>query len=410
LLPLLAYIPAMNGGYLWDDDHYITLNKDLRDTAGLARIWTRLGRANGGAPQYYPLTHTTFWIQYQLHGLWSFPYHFVNVLLHALCAVLAWRILLQLKVPGAWLAAAIWAIHPVNVESVAWMTERKNVLSGAFFFLAILAYLKAVREEGWKMDDGEWRMEKTIPRHPPSSILHLPSSSYLLSLLFFLLALLSKTTVSLLPVVLFLILWWKKALNRRHILGLLPFLIIGIPLGLVTAYVERRYVGAIGPDWDFSFVQRILIGGRSVWFYLAKLAWPAHLSFSYHRWVIDASNARQWLYPLAALGMVVAALPRPGIRTGVLSFLVLLFPAMGFFNIYPMRFSFVADHFQYLASLSMIALIVALCSRRLTARLRQISAVLILLALFLTTWNRSGAIPSPATLRRGWREIIWEWR
>src|ERR1019366_4515973 len=267
---MLAYIPALNGKFLWDDDHHVTQNKDLRDLAGLGRIWTRLGLANGGTPQYYPLTHTTFWVQYQVEGAAPFPYHLVNVLLHGISAVLAWRILLQLEVPGAWLAAAVWAIHPVNVETVAWITERKNVLSGFFCLLAVGTYVGGIRENGeWKMEDGKarmedggWKMEDGKSPSAPSSIFHPPSSSYLLSLLFFLLALLSKTPVSVTPVILFLILWWKGQLSIRRVLGLLPFVIAGVGLGLLTATVERRYVGAVGSDWDFSFPQRILIAAR----------------------------------------------------------------------------------------------------------------------------------------------------
>jgi hypothetical protein len=373
LLPLLAYIPALNGNYLWDDDRHVTQNKDLRDLGGLVRIWTRLGLANGGTPQYYPLTHTTFWVQYHLHGTAPFSYHLVNVLLHGISAVLAWRILLRLNVPGAWLAAAVWAIHPVNVETVAWITERKNVLSGTLCLAAVFFYLRGAGRNYW------------------------------LALMLFVLALLSKTTVSVMPAILFLILWWKGRLNRRRVVGLLPFFIAGIGLGLLTATVERRYVGAVGADWDLSFTQRILIAGRAAWFYLGKLLWPARLSFSYSRWPVDATSAGQWLYPLALAGLIVAVFPKPGLRVGVLIFFILLFPAMGFFNIYPMRYSFVADHFQYLASLPMIAMIVAWLSRRCPAALGQIGAAGVLIALFVATWTRAKDFRDNITL---WRDTI----
>src|ERR1019366_4448562 len=232
---MLAYIPALNGKFLWDDDHHVTQNKDLRDLAGLGRIWTRLGLANGGTPQYYPLTHTTFWVQYQVEGAAPFPYHLVNVLLHGISAVLAWRILLQLEVPGAWLAAAVWAIHPVNVETAAWITERKNVLSGFFCLLAVGVFLKS--------GTGVPPVSSGSKQRPDAG-----ATSYFISLLFFLLALLSKTTVSVTPVILFLILWWKGQLSIRRVLGLLPFVIAGVGLGLLTATVERRYVGAVGSD------------------------------------------------------------------------------------------------------------------------------------------------------------------
>jgi hypothetical protein len=373
LLPLLAYIPALNGNYLWDDDHHVTQNKNLRDLPGLARIWTRLGLANGGTPQYYPLTHTTFWIQYQLHGTPPFQYHLVNVLLHGISAVLAWQILLRLNVPAAWLPAAVWAIHPVNVETVAWITERKNVLSGTLCLASIFFYLKDGRK------------------------------NYSLALGLFVLALLSKTTVSVMPVILFLILWWKNQLSIRRIAALIPFVIVGVCLGFLTATVERRYVGAVGLDWDFSFAQRLLIAGRAAWFYVGKFLWPARLSFSYYRWKVDASSGQQWLYPLAVAGMIVATFRMAAVRAGVLSFLILLFPAMGFFNIYPMRYSFVADHFQYLASLPMIALIVSGMSCCLTIRGRQLAGAALLIALFVTTWNRASDFHDSITL---WRDTI----
>ncbi len=142
LLSLVAYVPAMNAGFIWDDDRHITQNTNLRDFDGLVRIWTKLGMENGGTPQYYPVTHTTFWIEHQLYGDDARGYHIVNVILHGLSAVLLWEILRRLGVPGAWLAAAVWAVHPLNVESVAWVTERKNVLSATLGLGAVLAYLE----------------------------------------------------------------------------------------------------------------------------------------------------------------------------------------------------------------------------------------------------------------------------
>jgi protein O-mannosyl-transferase len=125
---LIAYLPALQGGYIWDDNRYVTENPILPQPDGLAAIWTD----PGATIQYYPMVFTTFWLEYRLWGLNPLGYHATNILLHALSALLLWAILRRLAVPGAWLAAALFALHPVHVESVAWVTERKNVLSGLF--------------------------------------------------------------------------------------------------------------------------------------------------------------------------------------------------------------------------------------------------------------------------------------
>jgi hypothetical protein len=176
---LVAYQRVWHAGFIWDDDFYVTQNPTLRDLAGLGRIWFQVG----AVPQYYPLVHTVFWLEYHLWGLDPVGYHVVNVLLHGLAAVLLARVLLRLRVPGAWLAAFIFALHPVCVESVAWITELKNVLSAVFYFAAALAYWRfAELREGGGVDRREWGwyagalglyaaalLSKTLCRSCPSS-------------------------------------------------------------------------------------------------------------------------------------------------------------------------------------------------------------------------------------------------
>lgn len=373
-LTLLAYLPALDNGFIWDDDDYVTANPTLRSLDGLRRIWLE----PGAVPQYYPLTFTSLWIDYHLGGLEPFGYHLVNVLLHALNAILAWRILLRLEVPGAWLAAALFAVHPVHVESVAWITERKNVLSGVFYLGALLAYLRfaGIGPPGPARDVPRW---------------------YALALGLFLAGLLSKTVVATLPAALVLLLGWKR--GRIDIAGakpLLPFFGLGAALALVTVWMERAHVGAVGRDWDFSFVDRCLIAGRAVWFYLGKLLWPSPLVFIYPRWRIDAAASWQYLFPAAALAAVLVlwALRR---RVGLGPLIAFLFfvgtlgPALGFVDVFPMRYSFVADHFQYLASLGPLALVAGLGSAaaaRLTQGGRRVAAggaaVAVLLLVLLT--------------------------
>lgn len=395
LLTLAAYLPALQAGYVWDDDDYLTANPTLQDLSGLRRIWLE----PGATPQYYPLVFTTFWIERRLWGLQPFGFHLVNVLLHAGSAVLLWRVLKRLRIPGAWFAAAVFALHPVHVESVAWITERKNVLSGLFYLAAARAYLR------FEPADGSARASVR------------PRGRYALALLFFTAALFSKTVTSTLPAALALVLWWKRGrLLGRDLVPLLPMLVLGILLGWNTASLERAHVGAKGAEFDLSFIDRILIAGRAVWFYLGKLVWPSRLSFVYPRWQIDAGSWWPFVFPLA-LAMSVAALWFLRRRLGrgplvaALFFCGTLFPALGFVNTYPMLFSFVADHFQYLASIGPIGLGVAAVgrlwpdrpSRSAPARFfllrgREAGAVIVLLVLGLLTFRQSQAFRNEESL------------
>ena len=339
-ITILAYLPVLRAGFIWDDDSYVEHNAALRSADGLWQIWTD---ANA-TPQYYPLVHTTFWVEYHLWGVGSaVPFHALNVLLHATSAVLLWGLLRRLGVPNAWLAAALFAVHPVQVESVAWVTERKNVLSSVFYLLAFGAYLNAI---------------------PPGEPLN--RRRYAAAFCLFLLALLAKTVTATLPAAVLLVLWWKRGrLARRDVWPTLPFVVVGALLGVHTGHLERVHVGARGPEFAFTLVDRVLIAGRAVWFYAAKLAVPWPLSFIYPRWTIDARQPWQYAYPAAAVAAVVALwLLRGRLGRGplvaVLFFVGTLFPALGFANVYPMRYSFVADHFQYLACIGPLALFASL--------------------------------------------------
>jgi len=341
LATFAAYGPALSGGILWDDDRYVTENPLLFAGDGLWRIWT----SPRESPQYYPLVFSSFWLEAHLWGLSTFGLHIVNVALHAINAILLGFVLRRLRVPGAWLAGAVFALHPVQVESVAWITERKNVLSGLFYLMSLLAYLRFV-------DRGRW-------------------GAYALSLVLFVCAILSKTVTCSLPVAILLCQWWRSnRLGRREVLGILPFFIIGVPLGLMTVWLEKHHVGAIGEDWQLSVLERGLVAGRALWFYAGKLVWPAKLVFNYPRWHIDAWAWWQYLYPAGFL-VVVALLWGVRRRIGkgplfaVAFFAITLTPALGFFDVYPFRYSFVADHFQYHASMGLIVLAAAAVTRAL---------------------------------------------
>src|SRR5215831_21076118 len=225
LLVLLVYLPVLHSGFIWDDDSYVTENPTLRSLDGLRRIWFEVG----AVPQYYPMVHSTFWLEYHLWGLNPVGFHLVNVLLHAAAAILLWQVLKRLKIPAAWLVATIFALHPIEVESVSWVTERKNVLSAVFYFAAALAYFRfAPPTESVVRNSRRWYW-------------------YAGALILFLAALLSKTVTCSLPAALLLVCWWKKGrVQWSDLLPLLPFLAVGAGLGLLTAGMEKYRVGAHG--------------------------------------------------------------------------------------------------------------------------------------------------------------------
>jgi len=354
LTTFVAYHPALTNGYIWDDDRYVSENPNLKDLEGLKDIWI----IPKSSPQYYPLTFTTFWVEYHIWGLRPFGYHFNNILLHSLNAFLIWIILLCLKVPGAVLAAAIFAIHPVHVESVAWITERKNVLSGFFYLMALFCYLRFTISIPFEAG--------STPQEHKTSRANVAWPYYAACIIFFVFALLSKTITATLPAVILLILWWQNgSIKKRDVLWLMPFFILGAGSGLITAWLEASYVGASGQEFAFSFWERCLVAGRALWFYIGKLAWPKDLMFIYPRWEIDVSQWWQYLFPVSFVALLICLyVTRGSIGRGplvaVLIFAGTLFPAIGFLNVFPHRFSFVADHFQYLGSIAIIAAIAAI--------------------------------------------------
>jgi protein O-mannosyl-transferase len=330
----LAYQPAWQGGFVWDDDDHIT-RTDLRSWEGLYRIWFDLG----ATPQYYPLTCSVFWIEHRLWGDDPLGYHLVNLALHSAAALMVALILCRLAIPGAFLAAAIFALHPVCVESVAWITELKNTLSIVFYLGAVLCYLAFDRTRRWR-----W---------------------CLATLGLFMLSLMSKTATVTLPAALLVILWWNhgRLSWRRDVLPLVPCFLVAFLGGLLTAWFEYSLTGAQGTSYSLTLVERGLLAGRVVWFYLGKLLWPVDLFFIYPRWTIDSRAWWQYLFPLAALvvlGLLWALRHRwRGPLAGALFFVGTLFPVLGLFNVYFFVYSYVADHFQYVASLGIITLFAA---------------------------------------------------
>ncbi len=370
VVTLMAYFPCLQGDFLWDDLGHVT-NPALQSWSGLLRIWFEPGVTQ----QYYPLLHSAFWVEHRIWGDATLGYHLINVLWHATSACLLVAILRRLAVPGALLAGLLFALHPVAVESVAWISEQKNTLSTVFCLAATLAWLRFE-------DD----------RRP---------SRYAITTLWFVAALLTKTVTATLPGALLVVAWWRRERLswRDDVVPLLPWLALGLAAGLGTSWFERTQIGATGGDFSLGVVERGLLAGRVVWFYLGKLLWPAGLTFFYPRWTIDATVAWQWLFPAAALALLGGLFSLRSRSRAPLAAVLLfggtLFPVLGFVNVYPFVFSYVADHFQYLASLGMFAFLAAAATRgfarlawpRWTGLAMAISVLLLLASL---TWRQSG--------------------
>lgn len=393
---ILAYWPALPGGRLWDDDALIT-RTELVSLHGLHRIWTDLGATE----QYYPLLFSAFWVEHRLWGDSTLGYHLLNVLLHAASACLLALVLLEVRRDEAgrfrlapWFAAFLFALHPVCVESVAWITEQKNTLSTVFYLLAALFYFR------WRLGGPAAASEGG---GPPLS----RRGGYWLATAFFILSLMTKTVTATLPAALLVVLWWREGkLTWRGDIGpLLPWCALGIGGGLFTGWVERVYIGAHGAAYNLTLAQRTVVAGRAAWFYLGKLLWPGNLIFHYPHWTIDPDRPAEWI-PAAAMAALLAVLAWAATRrewaraglAGLLFYLGTLFPTLGFLNVYAFIFSYVADHWQYLASFGVIALAAEAWARWTRSSLAVAAAVLGVLGVL--TWRQSRLYRDAPTLYR----------
>jgi len=385
---ILAYQPAWNAGFLWDDDVYITHNELLTAPDGLRRIWFSLDSPS----QYFPLVYTTFRIEHGLWGLNSTGYHWVNLVLHVANALLVWLVLARLKVPGAWLAGALFALHPVQVESVAWITERKNVLMGFFFLLTLLAWIAFV--------DGRTKRRWLF---------------YGLALILYLPALSAKTTACTLPAALFLILWLQRTpISWKRVVQIIPFLVLGVAMGALAMWWERYHQGTSRAVFTFlSPIERVLVASHAVWFYLSKLIWPSNLTFIYPRWDIVPTHLFNYAWLLAgviacgAFYLLRRYLGR-SVEVAAGFFVATLSPVLGFIMLYTFRYTFVADHYQYLACIGPIGLasagLVNLADTFKNSRTLVLSAALCVVAVLATlTWRQAAMYGNIETL---WRTTL----
>jgi len=383
---ILTYQPVWHAGFIWDDDAHITGNPCIVGPLGLKEIWTT------SYAIICPLTLTTFWVEHALWGLAPLPYHLVNVLLQGACAILLWRVLRGLRVPGAWLGAALWALHPLQVESVAWISEMKNTQSCLFYLLTILFFVKWLRARD---RDGRDRA----------------GWNYGLTLIFAALAMASKFSTVVLPVVLGLCAWWVEGRWQwRNWVRLVPIFAMSVVASAATLWPRTSELATIAdPQWARSWPERVATAGDVIWFYLGKLLWPHPLITIYPRWEIDAG---QWIsyLPLGAVVIVLFILwrereswARPYFF-GLAYFLVVLFPFLGLIDQSFWRYSFVEDHLQYLAGMGPLALAGAGLARLADfvipgkSWLPSTLGAAVLLILGMLSWQRAWAYESEETL------------
>jgi len=378
-----AYWPAIKGDFLWDDNKYVVNNPLLDEPDGLFRIWF----STDVPSQYFPLVYTTLRFEYQLWKLNPIPYHINNIILHIISALLLWLILRRLSIPAAFAAAAAFALHPLNVESVAWITQRKNTLMLVFFLLSVFFYIELV-----------------LRNHTSRKGLFL----YILSLICFALSLFSKTTACVLPLVLILLLWLKHLpLNTKRILQITPYFALGLAMGILTMWWEFHHQGVSLINLGLTFLDKLLIASRAVWFYAGKIFWPFDLAFSYPRWKIDSADPAQYLWLLACLAAAGGLwffrkrLGRSPVAA-VIFFVVALFPMLSFFQLYTFLYSWTADHYAYMATIGLITLAAA-AGTRLLGKSGPVVAAAVLIAMGILTWRQAGLYSNPELI---WRDTL----
>jgi tetratricopeptide (TPR) repeat protein len=376
----LAYQPVWYAGYIWDDDLHLVDNPVLKPGGWLA-TWVP-----GSYVNYWPVTFTAYRLQYAVWGLNAAGFHLVNLAVHAGAALLVWRVLVRLRVPGAIFAAALFALHPVNVESAAWIAQLKNTLSLLLTLLSMLWYLS------YEQQGGRWR--------------------YLLSLAIFLLATLSKGMTLTLPIVLLACAWWQRnRITRRDLLRVVPFLLIGMLMTAVEIWLQQQSAQVMGVVVRSDrLLSRAAVAGCAVWFYFGKLVWPVNLLFVYPRWQIDPRNLLSYVPGLLLVLLLALAWRRrhtwgrPVVML-LVCYVGLLGPTLGFVNVYFMRFSLVADHWQYAAMIVPCAVFAgaaaALSSRRRWSRLlAPVLGLGLLAALAALTFYQSRIYANVETLYR----------
>ena len=379
VLAAVSYVPALSGGFVWDDVIFAE-EPVIHAVSGLKSIWLAPADIRNEG-HYWPLVYTSFWLEHKLWGLRPGGYHAVNIILHLVNCLLLWRLLVRLGVAGAAVVAAVFAVHPVHVESVAWIIERKDVLSALFYLAAVQVWIRFVEQ----------------PR----------PARYALALGLFVAGLLCKSVVVTLPVALVIWHWWRSGrVTAVELLRLAPMAAVGLGITLADLwYYQSREPLELG----YSLAERVLIAGRALWFYAGKLLWPAELAVIYPLWEIEAGDLRGWGYVVGAVALAaVLWLWRGrigrGPLAGALYYAVTLGPVLGFVEYGYMQFSFVADRFQYLAGIGVLAVLIG-GAAQVVGKLPQVwqrgalgLAAVAVVALGALTWRQAGVYRDEITL------------
>ena len=379
VLAAVSYVPALSGGFVWDDVIFAE-EPVIHAVSGLKSIWfSPADIRNEG--HYWPLVYTSFWLEHKLWGLNPAGYHAVNILLHLANCLLLWRLLARLRVPGAAVIAAVFAAHPVHVESVAWIIERKDVLSALFYLGAVTVWVRCAETPG--------------------------AGRYALAMGLFTAGLLSKSVVVTLPVALVIWHWWRYGrVTWLDVLRLAPFVAVGLAITLADlSFYQSREPLELG----YTPAERALIASRALWFYAFKLLWPAELAVIYPLWEIDAGDLLAWAYVVGAVALAAGLwLARHrvgrGPAAGVAYFAVTLGPVLGFVDFGYLQFSFVADRFQYLAGIGVLAVVIGGAAHgvgKLPEGYRKgalVLAAVVVVALGALTWRQAGVYRDEVTL------------
>jgi tetratricopeptide (TPR) repeat protein len=387
LLAFAAHAPALRAGFLWDDEFWLWKSPLTLEDGGILRAWFSVDRWD-----FYPVTSTAFWILWRVFGESAAGYHAVNAALHAGGAVLVWRVLLALGVPGAWVCAALFAVHPVTVGSVAWITQLKNTLSLVFSAAAVLAWLRFDSAGAEQRRRNYWQ-----------------------ALAAFVAALLSKASTVTLPVVMLAATWWRRGrIAASDVRAALPFLVLAAAQGAATTWFQANRVFGGEEAPGEPFVVRLAAAGRAVWFYAGQAIAPRDLAIVYPRENPDPATLLAWL-PLVALAATFAAAfalrrgPGRPVLFAFVAFVALLLPVLGLVELYYSRYSRVADHWQYLALPAILALWVggaAAALGRLGARGRTVGvavAAAAIVAAGTLSFRQARAYRDPGTF---WRTVI----
>jgi tetratricopeptide (TPR) repeat protein len=381
-ITVCAYLPVFNGGFIWDDDVYVFTNPLVTSEDGLHDIWL-----TAKSIEYYPLFYSTLWAEWKLWGMNAAGYHTVNILLHVLNVLLVWRVLKSLEVAGALLAALLFAVHPVNVESVAWISELKNTLSLLFFLLTCLAWLR------FRQKPQAWGF-------------------YALALGLFLLALLSKTTVVVFPVLMLGVAWWRGGrITSRDLRLALPFFILALAMGLLLIWFLPHRFPSDEVIRQAGILPRLSGAGLASWFYLGKVVFPYGLCLVYPHWNLDTGHFLTLLPLILLLGVFgFFWVKRAGwgrvVLLGVGFFWMALLPSLGLIVHPYLKQSPVADRWLYLPLIGLTALVGAAWSRWRKAgktgggNFAVGVATVVVIVLAVLTYNRSALFADAETLYR----------